>query len=143
MLKRLDSFLNTITMYKLTRYCLAILWCVGFFLSFFHLIPFTSFDFVVSLMVIFVICWLTNAFFAFIFKAPANIESTYITILILSLIAGPEPLDRLWFLAVTSIVAIASKYIIAVYKRHIFNPAAFGVAFSAFFLNYYPSWWIG
>lgn len=38
---------------------------------------------------------------------------------------------------------MASKYILAINKKHIFNPAAAAVAATAIFINKSASWWIG
>jgi ferredoxin-NADP reductase len=38
---------------------------------------------------------------------------------------------------------MASKYILAIRRKHIFNPAALAVALSAFTLNRAASWWVG
>jgi len=142
-LRNIDHFLNKITMYRLVLYCLILLWVLGFLLSFFGVMPFTPIDLTISCIVIFFSCLLINAFFEKIFKVPSNTESTYITALILTLIAGPERGADLWFLILISALAIASKYILAINKKHIFNPAAFAMAFGAYILSYYASWWIG
>ncbi|HEX8993886.1 MAG TPA: FAD-binding oxidoreductase, partial [Candidatus Paceibacterota bacterium] len=39
--------------------------------------------------------------------------------------------------------AIASKFIFAYRRRHIFNPAAFGVALSSFTIGASATWWVG
>jgi len=38
---------------------------------------------------------------------------------------------------------MASKYIFAIGKKHVFNPAAIAVVISALGLNFYAGWWIG
>src|SRR5471030_2646223 len=40
-------------------------------------------------------------------------------------------------------LAMASKYILAINKKHIFNPAAIALVVTAFAINYSASWWIG
>jgi Na+-transporting NADH:ubiquinone oxidoreductase subunit NqrB len=38
---------------------------------------------------------------------------------------------------------MASKYVLAIRRKHIFNPAAIAVALTAFTLNQAASWWVG
>ena len=52
-------------------------------------------------------------------------------------------MPRIGAVVFASIWAMASKYVFAVDRRHIFNPAAFGVAASALLLNQPATWWIG
>lgn len=143
-IKVIDYFLNKVTMYLLVRYCLAGLWFFGFCSSFFNIVPFTPLAFVASLFVIFISCIVVNRIFEIIFRTPSHRDSTYITALILSLVMGPEVSFKgiLWLIFVSA-AAIASKYLLAFNKKHIFNPAAFGMASVAFFFHYYPSWWVG
>ncbi len=71
-------------------------------------------------------------------------SSTYITALILALIVSPiRGYGDLWFLFWASVLAIASKYIINIRGKHIFNPAAFAVALTYLTINQAASWWVG
>lgn len=144
MLAFVDNFLNKITMYRLVLYCLIFLWCMGLILSFLHLLPFTPLSLIFSSTVIFTCCVAVNTLFALLFKAPSNTESTYITAFILMLIAGPAlAQSEFLMLAMVCALAIASKYLLAINKKHIFNPAGFAVAVSALGFSYYASWWVG
>ena len=144
MIPAIDNFLNRITMYRLVLYSLVFLWITGFMLSMFGTLQINSLDLLISSCIIFASCILINICYQTIFKAPSNPESTYITSLILSLVAGPENSARGFILLVAlCFIAISSKYLIAIQKKHIFNPAAFSMAVMAYFLSYYPSWWIG
>jgi len=90
------------------------------------------------------VCYVVNYAFAKIYEAPSNTESALITGLILSLIITPmSSLKDVTFLLAASGLAIASKYIIAVGNKHIFNPAAIAVALTAFGPRESASWWIG
>ena len=91
-------------------------------------------------------CWLTNKIFARIFAVPANNESVYITALILALILDPVAATDskgIVALAFTSVWAISSKFILAIRRKHLFNPAALGVALSALLLDQPATWWVG
>ena len=76
-----------------------------------------------------------------------NVESAYITALILALIISPPhtPFDTAYFSLATwaGIWAMAAKYIFAVKNKHLFNPAAFAVALTSLTINQSASWWVG
>jgi ferredoxin-NADP reductase len=143
----IDNFLNKITMYRLVLYELIGLLLFAGVLGFFHLVPYSPQYLLYSVTIIFVIAWAVNKMFAYFFEAPSNSESTYITALILALIITP-PLayGDFQFLALAgwaAALSVASKYIFAFKQKHIFNPAAFGVAATALFLNQGATWWVG
>src|SRR5581483_1008446 len=143
-LKAIDNFLNQITMYRITLYCLIAIWSAGFLLSVFGLLPYHPVEFVVFGLVIFSLCLGFNQLFAFLYKAPSNIESVYISSFIIMLLISPKNLmakAALVFFA--CLFAVASKYVVAINKKHLFNPAAFGVAVTALVLHQYADWWIG
>jgi len=145
-LELIDNLVNGITMYRLILYYLLGLWVAAAVFSLVGMLPFSFFALVCSTLVIVVVCAVTNAIFARTFETPANVESPYITALILTfLITPPVPFEQagLWILIWASVWAMASKYIFAIKKKHIFNPAAFAVVVTAFFLNQAASWWIG
>ncbi|HEC33045.1 MAG TPA: oxidoreductase [Candidatus Kaiserbacteria bacterium] len=111
------------------------------------LIPYTSFHIVISVLYITFFSWVTNILFSKIFKAPTNIESLYITALILSFIITPTQslfdLNFLWFAFLSAILASASKYIFAIRKKHIFNPVAIAVLVAGILTGQAASWWVG
>src|SRR5258708_38616884 len=53
-----------------------------------------------------------------------------------------SPID-FQFLGWAAILAMASKYVLALYKKHLFNPAAIAVVITSFVLHDSASWWIG
>ena len=143
MIQFIDNQLNRITMYRLVLYYLIFLLAVAFFQSVAN--P-SSDPFALILTVAFLLAAsaITNRIFSWIFRVPANIESVYITALILVLIITPiHSYNDLWFLAWTAILANASKYIVAIKGKHLFNPAAFAVALTYFTINQSASWWVG
>ncbi len=143
----IDDFLNKITMYKLVVYELISLLVAGVILGAFKLVPYDPQYLLYSTVIIFAIAWITNKVFAYCFDAPSNPESTYITALILALlIAPPISFGDLSYFTIAgwaTVWAIASKYIFAYKQKHIFNPAAFGIAVTAIFLNASAVWWVG
>lgn len=147
MIRAIDGLLNTITMYRLVLYELIVLLVAAGALGYFGVLSYNSVSIAASTAFIFVVCWATNRLFASSFEAPYNPESTWITALILALIiTPPTALFDTHYLPLAfwaSAIAIASKYILAIRKKHIFNPAALGVAATAFFLGLSASWWVG
>ena len=146
-MRLIDNFLNKITMYRLVLYELIGLLLAAGVLGLFHLVPYSPQYLLYSVVIIFVIAWVVNKIFAYFFEAPSNPESTYITALILALIITPPlAFGDFQFLALAgwaAAISVASKYIFAFKQKHIFNPAAFGVAVTALFLNQGATWWVG
>lgn len=144
MLNLIDRFLNKITMYRLVLYYLIGLWTSALMLSFWGVLPFSAVGLWLSLAVILAVCAGTNLLFAKVFRAQANVESVYITALILALIItplkAPDYVTGLSFFIWASVWAMASKYIFAIGKKHVFNPAAFAVALTALTLHQSASW---
>lgn len=144
MLETVDYLLDRLTMYRLVFYYLLVLVAAATVFSWFNVLHFSPLHVVASATYIFVICWLTNKIFAWGFDVPANIESTYITALILALIITPYHVPHdLLFLTAASGLAVSSKYILAIRGRHIFNPAALAVALTALGAHQAASWWVG
>lgn len=131
-------------MYRLVLYYLFSLLGLAVVLSFLNILPYDWGDVVLSSLLLLSVCLVVNKFFARVFKVAVNWESTYITALILSLIVGPVSLlENLWFLIVVAMAATASKYLLVVKNKHIFNPAGLGVLFTGIFLTEGASWWVG
>jgi glycine betaine catabolism B len=142
-----DNFLNRITMYRLVLYYLILLWLIAFIFS---IIGILSYDLKMLLLTLFLIIffsWVTNKIFAWAYNAPANVESIWITALILALIITPISKTNIgsgiWFIFWASVLSMASKFILAIGRKHVFNPAALAVAVTAISINQSASWWIG
>src|SRR5260221_318873 len=144
MLKVIDNLLNSITMYRLVLYYLTFLLVVAFIYSIFGVFPFGPIPLIFSTVILIGVCYLTNKLFEKVFKVQINIESFYITGLILALIITPVMnVNGIIFLVVAASVAMASKYIFNIKGKHIFNPASLAVFVTAFTIHGYASWWIG
>ena len=142
----IDRFLNNITMYRLVMYYLIILLAIAAIFGAFGILPYNPIAIIFSTLFLVVVAWTANGILARLFKAQPNTESVYITALILALIITPGmPMDlaTVSFLAWAAVLAMASKYIFAIDKKHIFNPAAFAVAVTALAFGQYASWWVG
>lgn len=144
MITRIDYLLDRVTMYRLVLYVLIGLIALAVVLSYVQLLPFSPLSLLLSTVFLVIICWAANSMLAGIFAVPTNVESTYITALILALIIDPakSPGDIL-FLGWAAILAISSKYILALNNKHLFNPTAIAVVITSFALGESASWWVG
>lgn len=144
MIKSVDNILNRVTMYRLALYYLIFLLGAAVLLSVFGVLGYDPFALLFSTGFLIAACWLTNTIFAKAYGIPPNAESAYISALILALIITPlgSPHD-LWFLGWAAVWAMASKYIVAIRGKHIFNPVGFAVALTYLTINQSASWWVG
>ncbi len=144
MLKFVDYWLDRVTMYKLLLYYLIALVLIAIGLSAINVLNFNPVAVGMSAAFITAVCWLANQLFGYVFEVATNRESAYLTALILALIITPTPsAHNALFLAMAGIVAMASKYILAIGKNHVFNPAAIAVVLTSFAAHQSASWWIG
>ncbi len=133
-------------MYRLLLYYLIGLLAVALVLSLLGILPYSPVGLVYSGLFITLLCWIVNTISAWIFNVPSNIESVYITALILALVITPirtPDTQYLIFVAWAAVWSQTSKYIFAVSRKHIFNPAALAVALTALTINQSASWWVG
>lgn len=143
-MRYIDDFLNNITMYRLTLYFLIVLASISLIYAFFGLLPFGFLELLFSFAVLISVGFIFNKIFAIVFEAPTNIESFWISALILGLIISPpKNTSEIIFLAWVSILAMASKFIFAINKKHLFNPVAIAVVLTALFIGKSATWWIG
>lgn len=144
MFKIIDEFLNNITMYRLVLYYLIILAFAGLIYTLTGTISHDPVNYIFSITFILSICIAGNYFFAKVFDAPTNVESIYISALILGLIiTPPKDVNQIIFVFWASLLTVALKFIFAINKKHIFNPVAIAIMFTYFFLDASASWWIG
>jgi len=146
MIKTIDRFLDHLTMYRLVLYYLGILMATALVLSIINLLPYDPIALTSTAVLVLAVCCTTNKLFARIFMVPANNESVYITALILALILDPVTTSDpkgVGAAIFASVWAIASKFIFAIGRKHLFNPAAFGVALCALLLDQPATWWVG
>lgn len=140
----IDSFLNSITMYRLVLYYLIVLLVIALGFSVVGLLHFSPLSILISVGVLVGVSWITNKVFSFVFKAHTNVESFLITALILALIIAPiQTVHDLPFLFWAGVWAMASKYIFAIGKKHLFNPVSAAVFITSIGINQSASWWVG
>ena len=131
-------------MYRLTLYYLLGLLGTAFLLSYFQMLSYNPADIILDTAIAVIFSYIANYLCAKAFGAATNIESVFITALILVLIIPVKFPLNLVFLAAASVFAMASKYLVTIEKRHIFNPVAAGVAAIALLSPEYSAiWWIG
>jgi len=144
MMKIIDYVVDRITMYRLVLYVLIGLIGVATILAALQLRSFSPLALLASTAFLIIICAATNAILARVFNVPANVESSYITALILALIIDPAQTPAAFgFLGWAAILAMSSKYVLSLYNKHFFNPAAIAVVITAFVLGDSASWWVG
>lgn len=140
----LDSVNDRFTSYRLMLYYLLILVGWAVIGGVFHKVPYNWYWILISAGWITAVCWLAGKLLARFLDIPANKESSIITALILTLILAPGAnANGFAVTAAAGLIAIASKYIIAWRKSHIFNPAAAGAFAIGQLFNQFPSWWVG
>lgn len=144
MMRYIDLVIDRITMYRLLLYYLTMLLGLSMLLGAIGVLTYSPYSIALSTAFFLVICYGVNYIFAKIYEAPSNTESSILTALILSLIISPltSPKDITFFGAAAGL-AIASKYILAIRHKHIFNPAAIAVVLTAFGPQESASWWVG
>src|SRR5260370_14928037 len=133
MTTRLDALLDRIQMYRLVLYLLIGYVGIAAVLAGLGLLPFAPLALLVSSAFLVGMCWASNSLLAHILDVPTNVESAFITALILALIIDPpRSADDLQLLGWAAILAMSSKYILGINNTHLFNPAAIAVAITAF-----------
>ncbi len=143
-MKYIDNFLNSLTMYRLVLYGLSMLYVFALGLAFAGLLPFSVWQLLLSAIVLIAGCIVSNSLLARIFRIPANVESSYITAFILILILPPptSSTDVLLSLLV-AVVAMASKYVVNIGGKHIFNPVALAAVLLSLSGLGATTWWVG
>lgn len=131
-------------MYRLMLYVLICLVSFAVILSLFKVLPYHPVSIILSAVFLVGVCKIANTLMAKIFQTPVNCESAYITALILTLILTPirSGQEVLPYLA-AGVSAVAAKYILAIKRKHLFNPAACGAVLVGTLLNKGASWWVG
>jgi ferredoxin-NADP reductase len=139
----LDRLTGSLTMYRLALGCLAAIAVVALVLSALGILAYSPVQLLASLAVAVGVTPATGLLFALLFRAKAHVESSLITGLILFMLFLPsfEP-TALLALALAATIASASKFLLAVRGRHIFNPAAIGAVVVALAGFGFAGWWI-
>ncbi|RJQ36414.1 oxidoreductase [Candidatus Parcubacteria bacterium] len=140
----LNRLIDSITMYRLLIWGLGGPALVAVLFGFAGMLSYSGLQLLLSLGVLVAAALFAHYAWAKFYAAPANIESTLITALILFFIMSPpfSSRDAAW-LALAAVIAVAAKYVIATRNRHLFNPAAFAAVALGFTAGGGAIWWIG
>jgi len=140
-----DRILDGLTSYRLVLYFLLLVICWAAAASLISQeVPFAWYEILVSAAWLMAVCRASNWLACRLLNIPRNHESDFITALILALIISPADSAREFaILAAGGTIAMLSKYVLVIGKRHIFNPAALGALAMAQLFSLYTSWWVG
>jgi ferredoxin-NADP reductase len=143
MIKTIDRWLNKFTMYRVAMYGLVFIAFCAVVLGFLGKMPYTGWQLFVAAWLFPLFCFGINWVFAKFFNAPATIESSIITGLILFCLMAPAAtFQQAAIIFLIALVAMASKYLFAWHRKHLFNPAAFAAVVFGFTQNYGAQWWV-
>lgn len=143
-MKYIDDFLNKITMYRVVLYSLTVLVALSLVLSLFGILSYSWFAILESWIVLCFFCFIFNQLFSRILSVQTNVESVWITAFILTLILSPIlKFSEIYLYVGVSFVAMASKYVLAISKKHIFNPVAISIFVIGLFGSGASMWWVG
>ncbi len=112
-------------MYRLVLYGLSLLALIAFVLGFARQFSFSGLALILSIVIILFFANFSNVIFSKLWKAPRNVESVWITGFILFFLLQPATsVHNALILAGAAVIAMLSKYVLAIKRKHIFNPAA-------------------
>lgn len=144
LVKPIDRVIDGISMSRLLLYYLVGLLIASIGLSASGAIHYNAAYIAISAAILVFTCWLINKILGYLFSVPVYPESSIITGLILALIMPPLPTGSgLLSLLAVSGLAMASKYILNIKGKHIFNPAAIAVVLMALGPGQNATWWVG
>lgn len=140
----LDRLTGRITMYRLMIAVLGTIAAIAFVLS---LIPggiaYSPLALISSLATLLVASVLSSWVFAALFRTTPHLESSVISALLLFFLFFPaKSTASLLVLAVVAVIATASKYLLAIRGRHIFNPVAIASVIIALSGLSAAVWWV-
>ncbi|HEX8730015.1 MAG TPA: RnfABCDGE type electron transport complex subunit D [Ktedonobacterales bacterium] len=142
-LRPIDAFLDRTSMYRLLLYVLLGEVGIAALLAALGLLPFSPLTLLLSAGVLIAMCWAANTLLAWVFRISTNVESSIITALILALMIDPAKNTAGWeFLGWAAILAMASKFLLGLWGKHVFNPAAIAVVITTVALGDTASWWV-
>ena len=144
----LDRILGRVTMYVLVIIALSVLAAAAIVGSLIGQISYSPLEILASAAVLIVVTNASNWLIGRLFRVAPQTSSSIITALLLLFIFAPtlEPAG-LGTLAIAGVVASATKFLLAIRGRHVFNPAAA----AAFIVGLVPpllgatfvTWWVG
>lgn len=146
MIRSILSFIDRTTMYRMVLYYLMVLFVAALMFGAVGVLSIAPANLLWSFVVLALVAWMTNEALAWLLGVSANQESFLITVFILVLILPPMSFSNMAgtiAFAFISLWAISSKFLLTVWNKHLFNPAALAVVLSAFLLGIPATWWVG
>jgi ferredoxin-NADP reductase len=139
----LDRMTGRVTMYRLVVLTLIVLAVIAVVLSFAGQIFYTPTEIALTAVVAVGATFVSSWLFALLFRTRAHLESSIITgLLLLFLFRPTTDVAELGTIALAALIASASKYLLAIRRRHIFNPAAIGALIVGLLQLNFAAWWI-
>lgn len=141
--KKLDSLLGRFTMYRLVVVLLALLSVEALVLAIAGLIAPSVLEVLASLAVALGATTIATFVIALIYRVRPHLESAIITGYLIFFILPPSlEGSSLLAIAIAGLIASASKFVLAVRGRHIFNPAAIGALAVTITGLSFSGWWV-
>jgi ferredoxin-NADP reductase/Na+-translocating ferredoxin:NAD+ oxidoreductase RnfD subunit len=139
-----DRMISNVTMYKLLLYVLLLLVGGSIVLSVTGVLSLSASGIALDTVVLVPACYIANELLARLYHATTNVESWLLTALILVCILPPTTsLHGLFLVSLGGLLAMGSKYIITLYHKHLFNPAAFAAIVLGISGLLPAIWWVG
>jgi ferredoxin-NADP reductase/Na+-translocating ferredoxin:NAD+ oxidoreductase RnfD subunit len=140
----LNRLLNRVTMYRLVLYGLVGLVAVSLIVSLTGRSSFSPLELLISLGLLMGSAFGANLIFGRVWNVPTNRETWVITALILSFVLQPaHDIATGLALVLAGGLSSASKFLLAPFGKHVFNPAALGAAFVSLIGITPSTWWVG
>jgi ferredoxin-NADP reductase/Na+-transporting NADH:ubiquinone oxidoreductase subunit NqrB len=143
-LKPVDRFLNSLTMYELVMWGLVSVLGVAALESLMGLTGYTALSIVTSSSVLVGAAVAAGWILWRLFGVASTRDSAIISGLILTLIMKPATtaMDYAW-MALAAIIAMSSKYLVVIRDKQLFNPAAFALVVLGLAGYGASFWWVG
>ncbi|MDB5176660.1 MAG: hypothetical protein JWN75_328 [Candidatus Saccharibacteria bacterium] len=139
----IDKLLGQMTMYRQVIYVLLTIAVFAAGLMTTGYLSYSPISFLIGIILAVAVSYGSNRLFGWLFGVRPHAESAIITALILALLFSPPATVLEGFkLALVVVIANASKYILVLRGRHIFNPAAVAIVISSVCGIAYATWWI-
>ncbi|MCS5732148.1 FAD-dependent oxidoreductase [Herbiconiux daphne] len=140
---RIDTVLGRVTMYRLMVLVLGAIALVALVASSLGQLFYTPLQLVLSLIVALVATMVSSWVLALAFRTRAHLESSAITgILVFFVFMPTADAGALLLLALSGVVASASKFVLAVRGRHISNPVAVAAVVMTITTLNLSAWWV-
>ncbi|MCU1528840.1 MAG: hypothetical protein JWP75_2603 [Frondihabitans sp.] len=141
----LDDLTGRVTMYRLVLLGLLAILAEALIVSAFGKIAYAPLPILANAATAVVATAVSNRLIALVFRVRPHTESSIVTGLILAFLFTPTLTGAgLGAVALAGVIASASKYLLAVRRRHVFNPAALAaVVISIALPSAFPGWWVG